>query len=147
VTPTLAVLPVYAKGGSVIPMQPLVQSLMQKPDGPLTLRVYPGPHCHGVLYDDDGITFDYKHGDFLRVRYTCEASPGKLTLHIGAQQGSYPAWWKQIRVQAYGWDGARVRATVDGKPVSGAKVDAAQGMAEVVIPQNAKGETLTLTGE
>jgi alpha-glucosidase len=143
-TPTLAVLPVYAKGGSVIPMQPLVQSTMQKPDGPLTLRVYPGPNCHGALYDDDGTTLDYKHGDYLRVQYTCESTPGDLTLHIGAQEGSYPAWWKQIRVQVFGWKSGQAQAEVDGKAVAGASVDATHGMAEVVIPQNANGETLTL---
>jgi alpha-glucosidase len=147
VTPTLAVLPVYAKGGSVIPMQPLVESVLQKPVGPLTLRVYPGPDCTGTLYDDDGTTFDYKDGDYLRVDYTCDAAPGSLTLHIGAQEGSYPAWWKQVRVQVYGWKSSHVQAELDGKPVSGAKYDAGHGMAEVVLPQNAKGETLTLKAE
>ena len=147
VKPTLAVLPVYAKGGSVIPMQPLVESTMQTPKGPLTLRVYPGPNCHGSLYDDDGITMDYKHGDYLRVHYTCEAAPHHLTLHISAQKGSYPAWWKQIRVEVFGWQGKHVQAELDGKPVGGATYNAAHGMAEVVIPQNANGEILTLKTE
>ena len=147
VRPTLAVLPVFAKGGSVIPMQPLVESLMQTPVGPLTLRVYPGPDCHGSLYDDDGTTLDYKHGDYLRVHYACEAAPGSLTLHISAQEGSYPAWWKQIRVQVYGWKSSHVQAELDGRPVSGARYDAAHGMVEVVIPQNVKGETLTVKAE
>jgi len=26
-----------------------------------------------------------------------------VTLKIGAHQGSYLAWWKQIRVEIYGW--------------------------------------------
>ena len=45
VTPELAVLPVYVRGGSIVPMQPLTQSTMEVPKGPLTLRVYPGNHC------------------------------------------------------------------------------------------------------
>jgi alpha-glucosidase len=147
VTPTLAQLPVYAKGGSIIPMQPLVQSTEQKPDGPLELRVYPGPNCHGALYDDDGITLNYKKGDYLRVAYTCESRPNHLTLHIGAQQGTYTAWWKQIRVSVYGWHAARVQAELDGKPLVGAKYDPDHAAAEVEIPQNAKGETLTLRAE
>lgn len=147
VMPTLAVLPVYAKGGSVIPMQPLVQSTEEKPNGPLELRVYPGPDCHGSLYDDDGVSLNFKHGSYLRVAYTCESAPHQLTLHIGAQQGSYPAWWKQIKVLVYGWHGARVQAELDGKPVTGAQYDPQQGSAEVLIPQNAQGETLMLRAE
>jgi len=146
VHPTLAVLPVYAKGGSVIPMQPLVESTEQTPQGPLELRVYPGPDCHGTLYDDDGISFDYKHGDFLRVDYTCASSPHELTLHIGAQKGTYPAWWKQVRVLVYGWPQPAEHATalLDGNAVQGVQYDAAQHAVQVVIPQNKNGGTLTL---
>lgn len=144
VTPSLEVLPVYARGGSVIPMQSLVQSTEQKPQGPLELRVYPGPNCHGSLYDDDGISFDYKHGNYLRVDYTCDMTPQGLTLRIGVQKGTYPAWWRQIRVSVYGWAGTHVTAAVNGKEVQGAQYDAAQHAVSVVIPQNTQGETLTL---
>lgn len=144
VTPALSELPVYARGGSIIPMQPLVQNTEETPDGPLELRVYPGPDCHGSLYDDDGVTLNYKKGDYLRVAYTCESGPNRLTLHIGAQQGSYPAWWKQIRVSVYGWRSSGAQAQLDGKPIAGAKFDPQHASVEVVIPQNAHGETLTL---
>ena len=147
VHPTLAKLPVYARGGSVIPMLPLVESTGQMPQGPLELRVYPGPDCHGSLYDDDGISFDYKHGDFLRVDYTCASSSQGLTLHIGAQEGTYPAWWRQIRVLVYGACGQRAAhatALLNGKPLPGAWYDATQHAVQVVIPQNKNGETLVL---
>ena len=39
---TLETLPVYVRGGSILPLQPLVQSTDQTPNGPLELRVYPG---------------------------------------------------------------------------------------------------------
>ena len=144
IRPELATLPVFARGGSVIPMQPLVQSTEEKPDGPLEVRVYPGPNCHGSLYDDDGVSLNYKRGDYLRVAYTCQSDTNRLTLRIGAQQGSYPAWWKQIRVLVFGWRGANVQAQLDGKPIQGAKFDPQHASLEVEIPQKANGETLTL---
>ncbi len=147
VTPALDVLPVFAKGGSVIPMQALVQSTEQAPDGPLELRVYPGPNCHGSLYDDDGVSLSYERGDYLRVAYTCESSPRQITLRISAQQGSYPAWWKKIQVSIFGWHPEQVQAELDGKPIAGAKYDPEQASVEVEIPQNANGETLTLRTE
>ncbi|HEV2136215.1 MAG TPA: TIM-barrel domain-containing protein [Terracidiphilus sp.] len=147
ITPTLAVLPVYARGGSVIPMQPLVQSTGQTPNGPLELRVYPGPNCHGSIYDDDGVTLNYKKEGYLRVAYTCESGPNRLTLHIGAQQGSYPAWWKQIQVSVFGWHAAAVQAQLDGKPIEGAKYNPQQASLDMVIPQNSEGETLTIASQ
>lgn len=149
IQPTLAVMPVYARGGSIIPMQPLVQSTMQVPEGPLTLRVYSGPNCKGTLYDDDGISLNYKHGDSLRVDYTCSQTPTSFTLHIGAQQGSYPAWWKQIRVLVYGWNqgssAAGVQASLNGAKVNGVSFDRAQQALSVEIPQSLSGGSLTLS--
>ena len=48
--PTLDTLPVYVRGGSILPLQPLIQSTDETPSGPLELRVYPGQrraaaHC------------------------------------------------------------------------------------------------------
>jgi alpha-glucosidase len=144
VHPTLAVLPVYARGGSVIPMQPLVESTEQKPAGPLELRVYAGPDCHGSLYDDDGISLDYRQGDYLHVEYTCSSTPSGFTLHIGAQKGTYPAWWKQIRVLVYGWPATHATGLLNGRALPGVWEDTAQHAVQVVIPQNKDGETLTL---
>lgn len=147
VTPALATLPVYARGGSVMPMQPLVQSTGETPNGPLELRVYPGPNCHGSLYDDDGVTRSYETGDYLRIAYTCESGPDRLTLNIGAQQGSYTAWWKQIQVSVFGWHASAIQARLDGKPIQGAEYDPRHESLEIEIPQNSKGETLTLQAQ
>ncbi|MGA2190025.1 MAG: TIM-barrel domain-containing protein, partial [Steroidobacteraceae bacterium] len=57
VTPSLDTLGVYARGGSIVPLQPLVQSTAERPAGALELRVYPGAHCGGTLYLDGGDGF------------------------------------------------------------------------------------------
>jgi alpha-glucosidase len=103
----LATLPVFVRGGTILPMQPLVQSTNETPQGPLELRVYPGDAgegraCGGSFYLDDGNTMAYRHGDFLRMHFTCSDSAGHLHLHIGAHEGSYAAWWKQLRIEVYG---------------------------------------------
>lgn len=101
--PSLAELPVYVKEGTILPMQPLVQSTMEKPNGPLTVRVYAGDHCAGSLYQDDGETTNYQKGDFLRMSFTCEVTPaGGLRLHIGKHEGSFQPWWKTLSVEVYG---------------------------------------------
>ena len=101
--PSLAKLPVYVRAGSILPMEPLVQSTSEIPDGPLTLRVYAGNSCAGDLYLDDGKSYAFERGDSLRMHFGCEVTPHGLELSIGAHQGPYAPWWKQIRVEVIGW--------------------------------------------
>ena len=103
VEPVPAVLPVYVRGGAILPLAPLTQSTDETPSGPLTLHVYAGDDCRGELYTDDGHSFQYKSGQFLRMTFTCIASPGKLRLEFSKHVCAYPAWWKQVRVEIYGW--------------------------------------------
>ena len=62
VNPPVDTLPVYVRVGTILPQQPVVQNVDEAPQGPLELRVYPGPDCHGDLYQDDGNTFAYQKG-------------------------------------------------------------------------------------
>ena len=103
VQPTLAMLPVYVRGGAILPMSPLTQSTDETPSGPLTLRVYAGDDCRGELYTDDGRTFRYRSGEFLRMSFACTIAPDKLLVKLSRHDGSYPAWWKEVRVEVYGW--------------------------------------------
>lgn len=111
--PTLSTLPVFVRGGAILPIAPLTQSTSETPQGPLTLRVYAGPDCRGSLYLDDGHTYAYTHGDFLRMNFTCEVTPDDLTLNI-TQQGAYKPWWNQIRVEIYGWQPHTNTTTLNG---------------------------------
>jgi len=104
ITPKLADLPVYVREGTILPISPLTQSTEETPAGPLTLRVYAGANCQGDLYQDDGKTFAFRTGQYLRQHFTCELKPdGSLTIHIGAPQGRFKPWWKQLRIEALGW--------------------------------------------
>jgi alpha-glucosidase len=118
VTPQLAELPVYVRPGTILPYAPLTQSTQQKPSGPLTLRVYSGPDCHGSLYTDDGHTFAYRQGAFLRMQFTCQMRPdGGLALHLGSHEGSYPAWWSQLQIEVYGLGQDRKAVHLKGSSV------------------------------
>jgi alpha-glucosidase len=133
----LGSLPVYVRPGSILPIEPLVESTEEKPSGPLTLRVFPGPDCHGALYQDDGRTFAYEHGEFLRMSFTChQSADGNVAVHIGRHVGSYPAWWKMIDVEVNGPARPPVSATVNGR---GAALKAAGGAMVVQVPDNGMG--------
>ena len=99
-------------------MQPLVQSTNETPKGPLTLRVYAGAAgapCNGELYLDDGKSYAYQHGAYLRMKFSCEVTADGIRLHIGAHEGTYPAWWKEIRAEVYGLQSKQYHASVKGQ--------------------------------
>lgn len=114
VHPSLDVLPVYVRAGSILPMQPLVQSTDETPKGPLELRVYPGQRCEGSLYLDDGHTFQYQKGEFLRQAFTCTTDEQGVHLHFGAREGKYAPWWKNIEVVVYDWSSSKADAHLNG---------------------------------
>jgi alpha-glucosidase len=116
VSPGLSELPVYVREGSILPIAPLTQNTEDVPQGPLILRVYPGENCHGELYQDDGTTFAFRTGQFLRMHFSCkENADGSLNVMIAAAEGDYTPWWKTLRVDVYGWQATRGEAHVAKK--------------------------------
>ena len=137
VTPEPATLPVFVHAGSILPIAPLVENTNQTPQGPLTLRVYAGDDCSGSLYQDDGRTYAYKSGDYLRIKFTCQIAPDGFHLHADPQEGKYPAWWKEIRVEIYGWKPSANTASLNGKPLLSAISPSDHGLA-ITIPASSK---------
>jgi alpha-glucosidase len=137
VTPKLGQLPVYVRGGSILPIAPVTQSTAEIPSGPLTLRVYPlapslkiaGEACEGEVYSDDGHTFAFRQGAFARIYFTCATgSDGSIKLTIGKQDGSWKPWWRSYRVEVVGWTPKQKRATVDGRNVPLAQTEGRWGI-------------------
>jgi alpha-glucosidase len=108
--PPLDTMPVYVRGGSILPLQPLIQNTDEIPNGPLELHVYPGSQCSGSIYLDDGHTFRYQQGDYLRQAFTCQSEANSMRLKFHAREGSYTPWWKFIEVVIYDWPSAHAEA-------------------------------------
>src|SRR5260221_1133450 len=97
--PKLDELAVFVRAGTILPRQPLVQSTMQVPQGPLGLDIYPGENCRGELYFDDGV---HIAGPSLRQSISCTVTPQGVRLHFGPRQGHWRPWWKSIAVTLHG---------------------------------------------
>jgi alpha-glucosidase len=88
----------------------------------LTLRIYASSAdnsdpCHGELYLDDGKTYAFQQGKYLRMKFTCQVTADGFHLKVSAHDGSYPAWWNEIRAEVYGWTPKENQASVNGKSV------------------------------
>jgi alpha-glucosidase len=121
---SLDTLPVFARAGSIVPEQPLVESTDEKPQGPLTVRVYPpsqpGKDCGGSLYLDDCQSYAFRNGDFLRVEFTCRGTSQGLRVNVLPHIGSFAPWWKLVTIEVYGASRPATSASVviDGAPAT-----------------------------
>jgi hypothetical protein len=86
---TIALVPTLVKAGSIIPMGPDLQWVDEKPADPLTLDVYPSGSTSYTLYEDDGVTADYKTGAFSRTTFSSALSGTHETITIGAARGTW----------------------------------------------------------
>jgi alpha-glucosidase len=143
VEPGIAALPVYVRPGTILPMAPLVQSTVEAPRDPLTLRVYPGPNCSGSLYQDDGKTFAYRQGAFLRMDFRCEIVGDELHVHVSPHHGTYPAWWHTISVEIFGIEASRT-ITVNGR-AQGLLHPLRNGAIAVTVPDTGQGIEITVS--
>lgn len=87
VSPGLSKIPVYVKDGGIVPLFPETARL----DGtsyPLEVRHYGEKSGMYELYDDDGESYDYKNGEFVRIRLevTVDVS-GKKTGKVEIPEG------------------------------------------------------------
>ncbi len=150
VTPMLDQLPVYVRGGSILPIAPLTQSTSETPNGPLILRVYPltegfdsqGEACAGEVYTDDGHTLNFRNGEFARIHFSCSVAPdGAVTVQIAKQEGTWKPWWREYRVEVVGFTPKTSEATMNNQRLTMSK---AEGRWGVVIPAVASGSRIQL---
>jgi alpha-glucosidase len=140
VEPALDVLPVYVRGGTVLPEQPIVQNTDEQPQGPLQISVYPGPDCRGSLYQDDGNTLGYTRGEFSRMQFACDAHPDSLHFTFSTPEANYKPWWNSMKIVFFGVTSKPRGLSVDGKTSTDFQFDSATGTVTVDLTAASQGE-------
>ena len=64
------------KAGAIIPMYPEMLYDGEKPKDPVTLDVYPFGKSSFILYEDDGLTQEYRAGAFARTLIEVDGAEG-----------------------------------------------------------------------
>lgn len=104
-------LPVFIKGGSVLPMQRPTLSTAEKTDE-LILHVYDGDgSAEFVFYQDDGETFQYQRGEFCKRRIEYLGSAHQLI--VAKSEGSFREPFALLRFIFHGLSADE--ATVNGE--------------------------------
>ena len=63
VTP-LDTIPIFVKAGAIIPMQPTMIYVGEKPVDVITVEIFPNKNSSFELYEDDGTSLQYQQGNF-----------------------------------------------------------------------------------
>jgi alpha-glucosidase len=81
-------LPLFIKAGGIVPMYPPMNYDGERPADTLTLDIYPFGKSSFDLYEDDGITRQYRSGAYARTRIEVNSSRS-TAVRIDAKKGSY----------------------------------------------------------
>jgi alpha-D-xyloside xylohydrolase len=81
-------IPLFVRGGSIVPMGPDLEYAAEKPADPLELRVYPGANASFTLYEDENDNYNYEKSARATIRLDWDDAARKLT--IGERQGKFP---------------------------------------------------------
>jgi alpha-glucosidase/alpha-D-xyloside xylohydrolase len=87
----LETLPLYVRAGSIVPLGPVKQFVDEKVGGPLSVSIYPGADASFLLYEDDGISFNYRKGQWTGVHMTWSDSIKKLDLALAPGSRQLPS--------------------------------------------------------
>nr|WKN37307.1 glycoside hydrolase family 31 protein [Tunicatimonas sp. TK19036] len=97
----LDTIPVFAKGGAIIPMQPVVNYIGEHPIDTITLDLFPKGNTEFVLYDDDGKSLAYQQDTYATTTIRCEEATGTTRVHIGQPQGNYSVPERSYRLKVH----------------------------------------------
>jgi alpha-glucosidase len=95
----LATMPLYVRAGAIIPLAPVRQYTGERVDKPLTLQIYPGAGGAFSLYEDDGSTFNYRKGEWMRLRLSWLDKERRLTLRLAEGSRMLPPQRREIEVR------------------------------------------------
>jgi alpha-glucosidase (family GH31 glycosyl hydrolase) len=83
-------LPMLVRGGSMIPMGPVIQHIPATHIfDELDLHCWPPYPCEGILIDDDGISEAYLQGEISKTTIRVDETKAGLIIWVGAAQGAF----------------------------------------------------------
>jgi alpha-glucosidase/alpha-D-xyloside xylohydrolase len=112
----LATMPLYVRAGAVLPLGPVRQYAEQPSDEPITLVAYPGASGTSTLYEDDGLSFDHRTGEWMRIAMAWDDASRQLSLSLAGGR-MLPLLSRRIRVRMAGSTDTR-EVVFTGEPVS-----------------------------
>jgi alpha-glucosidase/alpha-D-xyloside xylohydrolase len=95
----LVTMPIYVRAGAVIPKGPQIQHTGEFLYGPLTIEIYPGKDGEFVLYEDDGQSYSYIQGMYMKTGFYWDDANATLLVAPENEVNLCPQKQRKITVQ------------------------------------------------
>jgi alpha-glucosidase len=112
----LETMPLHVRAGAILPLGPIRQHSDEPIDAPLRLVVYAGADGTATVYEDDGKTFDYRQGEWMRIEMGWRERERRLSLRLASGSRTLPPARRRIEVRVAGERGIRT-VVFEGRPV------------------------------
>ncbi|HIB37613.1 MAG TPA: DUF4968 domain-containing protein [Mesonia sp.] len=125
-------MPIFIKGGAIIPSQEVVQYVGEKEIETITLDIYPDGNSSFSLYDDDGKSLDYQKGKYALTIIELNAEDDQVEVTIQPAEGKYKLDDRTYEIRLHGNYSA---AKSNGKSL---KIQQKEDVSTVSISTNSK---------
>ncbi len=95
-------MPIFIKGGAIIPSQEVVQYVGEKEIETITLDIYPDGNSSFSLYDDDGKSLDYQKGKYALTKIEVNAEENQVEVTIQPAEGKYKLDDRTYKIRLHG---------------------------------------------
>jgi len=87
----LETVPLFVRGGAILPLGPEMNYVGEKPADPLRFEVYPDVRgeASASLYEDDGLTEAYQQGSFRQITVSYRGTKAGGQVSLSAPTGSF----------------------------------------------------------
>ena len=115
-TVDLETMPLHVRAGAILPLGPIRQYADEPVEGLLTVVIYPGADGAFALYEDDGKSFEYRRGEWMRLAMTWTDARRRFTLRLAPGSRMRPPARRAIELRIAGGTTSR-RVSFDGTPI------------------------------
>ena len=111
-------IPMFVRGGAIVPTRQVVQYTGEAPIDPLTFEIFPQGQSSRQYYEDDGSSYDYKKGVYLLETVSVHDQDATLSVGISAREGTYKPPSRSVVLKIHGLVAAPHQVQVDRRELS-----------------------------
>ncbi len=113
----LATMPLHVRSGAILPMGPIKQYADEPVSGPLSVTIYPGADGTYSLYEDDGRSFDYRRGEWMKIEMNWTDATRRLSLRLAPGSRMLPPARRAMEIRVAGEKNQR-SLVFEGSPIA-----------------------------
>jgi alpha-glucosidase (family GH31 glycosyl hydrolase) len=113
----LETMPLFVRSGAILPLGPVKQYSAEPNPEPVTLQVYPGSDGAFTMYEDDGVSFAHRQGEWMGLEIRWVDRDRRLDLRLASRSKMRAPTLRSFRVRIAGTTGGR-EVMFGGSPFS-----------------------------